>query len=45
MIYSGQQYLTTHWILATVPGLAIVLTGIGLSLIGDGLADVFRSER
>ena len=42
MIADGQEFLTTHWMLATVPGLAVVLTGLGLSLIGDGLADVLR---
>jgi peptide/nickel transport system permease protein len=44
MIYDGQQFITTHWLLATVPGLAVVLTGIGLALIGDGLADLLRVE-
>jgi peptide/nickel transport system permease protein len=42
MISDGQQFLTTHWMLATIPGLAVALTGLGLSLIGDGLADVLR---
>jgi peptide/nickel transport system permease protein len=28
--------------MSVFPGLAMVLTGIGLSLIGDGLADVLR---
>ena len=42
MIADGQEFLTTHWMLATVPGLAVVLTGLGLSLIGDGLADILR---
>jgi peptide/nickel transport system permease protein len=44
MISDGQQFLTTHWELATFPGVAVVLTGIGLSLLGDGLADVLRPE-
>ena len=42
MINDGQEFLTTNWTLATIPGLAVVLTGLGLSLIGDGLADVLR---
>lgn len=42
MISDGQQFLTTRWDLATLPGIAVVLTGIGLSLLGDGLADVLR---
>jgi peptide/nickel transport system permease protein len=42
MISDGQNFLTTHWQLTTVPGLAVVITGVGLSLIGDGLADLMR---
>ncbi len=42
MISAGQEFLTTSWMLATVPGLAVVITGLGLSLIGDGLATVLR---
>jgi peptide/nickel transport system permease protein len=43
MIASGQDFLTTHWQLSTIPGLAVVLTGLGLSLLGDGLADLLRT--
>jgi peptide/nickel transport system permease protein len=42
MISNGQNFLTTHWQLTTIPGLAVVVTGLGLSLIGDGLADLMR---
>jgi peptide/nickel transport system permease protein len=42
MISNGQEFLTTHWQLSTIPGLAVVVTGLGLSLIGDGLADLLR---
>jgi peptide/nickel transport system permease protein len=44
MINDGQEFLTTRWTLATIPGLAVVVTGLGLSLIGDGLADVLRPQ-
>ncbi len=44
MIYDGQLYMTTRWWLSTIPGLCVVFTGIGLSLLGDGLADVLRPE-
>jgi peptide/nickel transport system permease protein len=44
MINDGQEFITTHWTLATLPGLAVVLTGMALSLIGDGLADVLRPQ-
>jgi peptide/nickel transport system permease protein len=42
MISDGQPFLTTHWELATLPGIAVVIVGLGLSLLGDGLADVLR---
>ena len=42
MISDGPEFLTTRWTLSTIPGIAVVLTGLGLSLIGDGLADVLR---
>jgi peptide/nickel transport system permease protein len=44
MIADGQTYLTTNWQLATVPGIAVVITALGLSLIADGLADLLRPE-
>jgi peptide/nickel transport system permease protein len=42
MISDGQNFLTTHWQLTTIPGIAVVITGLALSLIGDGLADLLR---
>jgi peptide/nickel transport system permease protein len=42
MINDGASFLTTHWQLTTIPGIAVVIVGLGLSLIGDGLADVLR---
>jgi peptide/nickel transport system permease protein len=42
MISDGQAFITTKWRLAAYPGCAVVYTGIALSLIGDGLADVWR---
>jgi peptide/nickel transport system permease protein len=42
MINDGQNFLTTHWQLTTIPGVAVVVVGLGLSLIGDGLADLLR---
>lgn len=45
MITEGRQYITTAWWLSALPGLAIVVTGIILSLIGDGLADFLRPEK
>lgn len=42
MVADGQQFITTNWQLATIPGLAVVVTALGLSLLADGLADVLR---
>jgi peptide/nickel transport system permease protein len=44
MIADGQTYLTTHWELSTIPGAAVVITALGLSLLADGLADLLRPE-
>jgi peptide/nickel transport system permease protein len=44
MIFDGQTFITTRWELATIPGIAVVVTGLGLSLLGDGLADLLRPE-
>ena len=45
MINDGQNFLSTHWQLTTIPGLVVVVVGLGLSLVGDGLADLFRPGR
>ena len=42
MISDGQPYLVTDPTLAIAPGIAIVILGLGLSLIGDGLDDRWR---
>jgi len=44
MIADGQTFITVKWQLSTIPGVAVVITGLGLSLIGDGLADLLRPE-
>ena len=44
MISSGQTFMTSHWYLATVPGLAVIVVGLGFSLIGDGIAELLRPE-
>lgn len=41
MIQDGQQFLLTQWYLATLPGLAVVLTGLALALVADGLVERF----
>jgi peptide/nickel transport system permease protein len=44
MIFDGQTFLTTHPMLSTVPGIAVIITGLGLSLLGDGLNDLLRPD-
>jgi peptide/nickel transport system permease protein len=39
MIAQGQKNLFNAWWISTLPGIVIVLVGVGFSLIGDGLAD------
>lgn len=38
MVADGRDFMSTAWWISTLPGLAIVVTGVGLALIGDGLA-------
>ena len=40
MISTGRQYLLSHWWVATVPGIAILLVSLGFNLLGDALRDV-----
>jgi peptide/nickel transport system permease protein len=40
MLYDGRGYLSTAWWMATFPGLAIMLTVLGINLIGDWLRDI-----
>jgi peptide/nickel transport system permease protein len=39
MVAEGQNFLLNAWWITTLPGVVIVIVGIGLSLIGDGLAE------
>lgn len=41
MIQEGQQFILTQWYLPTLPGLAVVVTGLALALIADGLVERF----
>lgn len=41
MIQDGQQFLLTQWYFATIPGVAVVITGLALALIADGLVERF----
>jgi peptide/nickel transport system permease protein len=39
MIAAGRQFLLQAWWMTAMPGFALLILGIALSLIGDGLAD------
>ena len=39
MIAHGQPFIRTNWWLATIPGLIIVVFGLGVSLIGEGFEE------
>jgi len=41
MISEGRNYLPTVWWPSTFPGLAILVTVLGFSLLGDGIRDAF----
>jgi peptide/nickel transport system permease protein len=44
MIAEARPFMLLAWWVPLFPGLAIVVTGIGLGLLGDGLADYLRAE-
>lgn len=45
MLAEAQPFITTNWWLGVGPGLAVVLTGVALSLVADGLGDAWRVKR
>lgn len=44
LIAEGRNFLMTAWWMSLMPGIAIVLTGLGFSLVGDALADLLRPK-
>lgn len=44
IIAEGQNYILSEWWLSILPGIALVLLGVALSLVGDGLADALRPK-
>jgi len=40
MLSDGREYMTTAWWLATLPGVAIIVTVLGINMLGDGLRDI-----
>lgn len=44
IIAEGQQYLLTAWWISTLPGLVVILVGVGFSLVGDAVADILGRD-
>jgi peptide/nickel transport system permease protein len=40
MLADGRQFLSSHWWVATMPGIAIALTVLSINMLGDGLRDI-----
>jgi peptide/nickel transport system permease protein len=42
IIADGKNFMSTAWWISVFPGIAIVFAGVAFSLVGDGIADIFR---
>jgi peptide/nickel transport system permease protein len=42
IIADGKNFMSTAWWMSVFPGIAIVFAGAAFSLVGDGIADIFR---
>jgi peptide/nickel transport system permease protein len=45
LVSDGKNFMDTAWWISVFPGAAIVLCGTGLSLLGDGVADLVSIRR
>jgi peptide/nickel transport system permease protein len=45
LIADGKNFMATAWWISVFPGIAIVVTGLGFSLLGDGLAEMLRVRK
>jgi peptide/nickel transport system permease protein len=45
LVSDGKNFMVTAWWMSVFPGIAIVLCGTGLSLLGDGVADLLAVKR
>lgn len=44
-IADAKNFMSTAWWMSVFPGLAIVVTGLAFSLVGDGLAELLRTKK
>jgi ABC-type dipeptide/oligopeptide/nickel transport system permease subunit len=40
MVAAGRDYMLTHWWVATIPGIAILILVLSINLFGEGLRDI-----
>jgi peptide/nickel transport system permease protein len=45
MVGAGREVLRTDWYVATIPGIAIIISVLALNLLGDGLNDALIAKR
>jgi peptide/nickel transport system permease protein len=45
LIATGRDQLLSAWWISTLPGIAVVITGIGFALVGEGLAERLNARR
>lgn len=45
IISEGKTYLSQAWWITLFPGMFLMISGLGFSLIGDGLSDLLRAKR
>jgi peptide/nickel transport system permease protein len=45
MVGAGREVLRTEWYMTAIPGTAIFITVLGLSLLGNGLIDFLNPRR
>jgi peptide/nickel transport system permease protein len=45
IIADGKNFMSTASWMSLFPGIAIVVAGVSFSMVGDGLADLFRRRR
>ncbi|PTW61355.1 peptide/nickel transport system permease protein [Breoghania corrubedonensis] len=44
LIADGKNFMTSAWWISVFPGIAIVITGLGFSLLGDGITELLRTK-
>jgi peptide/nickel transport system permease protein len=44
ILNEGRSYISYAWWITFFPGLCLAVTGVGFSLLGDGLTDFLRTK-